>query len=107
MPPSFGQSLSPESSSSMFSIPPLDFAGQHKAEKIMHTSIVGSSVVGLALGFSLGSLRLVYTCFFIGVLIASVATIPPWGYLRMNPIKFVSESVFDDDAPEEAEKKTQ
>ncbi|KNE62701.1 hypothetical protein AMAG_07891 [Allomyces macrogynus ATCC 38327] len=83
----------------MSSFGTIDFVGQRTAENIIQWTILGGAVGGTLLGIYLQSLRLVFQVFFASVVVASVATIPPWGYLRKHPVQFAQDSVIAEEDP--------
>ncbi|KAJ3349494.1 hypothetical protein GGF32_005606 [Allomyces javanicus] len=83
----------------MSSFGTIDFVGQRTAENIIQWTILGGAVGGTLLGIYLQSLRLVFQVFFASVVVASVATIPPWGYLRKHPVQFAPDTVIAEEDP--------
>ncbi|KNE65619.1 hypothetical protein AMAG_09598 [Allomyces macrogynus ATCC 38327] len=89
----------------MSSFGTIDFVGQRTAENIIQWTILGGAVGGTLLGIYLHSLRLVFQVFFASVVVASVATIPPWGYLRKHPVQFAPDSVIAEEDPTTTDEK--
>ncbi|KAI9218243.1 microsomal signal peptidase 12kDa subunit [Blastocladiella britannica] len=77
------------------SIGPIDFVGQVLADRVVTWTISAATILGLAIGFAQGSTALVFQVFGAGVVLASIAAIPPWGIYNRHPVKFQPESQSD------------
>ncbi|VDN01137.1 unnamed protein product [Thelazia callipaeda] len=64
----------------------VDFVGQRKAERIFQVILVITAVIGFIIGHITQQLsHAVYTLCF-GFLLSCILVVPPWPYLRQNPI---------------------
>uniref|UniRef100_A0A0N5A8M6 Signal peptidase complex subunit 1 n=1 Tax=Syphacia muris TaxID=451379 RepID=A0A0N5A8M6_9BILA len=66
----------------------IDFVGQRKAERIYQVVLILFAVVGFILGYVIQQLCIAIYTLGIGLLLSVILVIPPWPYLRQNPIRW-------------------
>jgi signal peptidase complex subunit 1 len=68
--------------------PPIDYAGQILARRLMYLIYIVGYALALAAGIALNNL--IYTC-YVGLAtfaVSLVVVVPPWKFYRRNPLKF-------------------
>ncbi|KAJ3293853.1 hypothetical protein HK104_004151 [Borealophlyctis nickersoniae] len=67
----------------------IDFAGQQKAEQLLHAILSVSAALAFIFGFVLQDLRVTLGGLAVGVLGAAIVCIPPWGMYQKDPVKWL------------------
>ncbi|PIC12947.1 hypothetical protein B9Z55_028041 [Caenorhabditis nigoni] len=73
----------------------LDFEGQRFAERIYKITLTISGVVGFVVGVWTQQLSYALYIVMAGALITALVILPPWPFLRQNPVE-VSHNVLED-----------
>ncbi|VDD85809.1 unnamed protein product [Enterobius vermicularis] len=64
----------------------IDFVGQRKAERIYQVILVLFAIIGFILGYITQQLSVAIYTLGIGLLLSVLLVVPPWPFLRQNPI---------------------
>ncbi|EJD74598.1 hypothetical protein LOAG_18105 [Loa loa] len=64
----------------------IDFVGQRRAERIFQVILVLAAVIGYGIGYVTQQLSYAIYTVFCGFILSCILVIPPWPYLRRNPI---------------------
>ncbi|VDN50075.1 unnamed protein product [Dracunculus medinensis] len=64
----------------------IDFVGQQKAERIFQVILIVTAIIGFCIGHLTQQLSHAIYTVGIGFFLSSLLVVPPWPYLRRNPI---------------------
>ncbi|CAG9538340.1 unnamed protein product [Cercopithifilaria johnstoni] len=64
----------------------IDFVGQRRAERIFQVILVLTAVIGYGIGFVTQQLSYAIYMLCSGFILSCILVVPPWPYLRRNPI---------------------
>ncbi|VDK74561.1 unnamed protein product [Litomosoides sigmodontis] len=64
----------------------IDFVGQRKAERIFQVILVLTALIGYGIGYVTQQLSYAIYTLCSGFILSCILVVPPWPYLRRNPI---------------------
>uniref|UniRef100_F1LFU7 Signal peptidase complex subunit 1 n=1 Tax=Ascaris suum TaxID=6253 RepID=F1LFU7_ASCSU len=84
----------------------IDFVGQRKAERIFQVIVVASAIIGFCVGYITQQLSHSIYTLGAGFAVSCLLILPPWPFLRRNPVHWQPVQTAQTSAPQKEKKKT-
>ncbi|MCL7044711.1 hypothetical protein MKW94_009766 [Papaver nudicaule] len=67
----------------------MDWQGQKLSEQLMQIMLVASALIAFAVGYVIGSFRLMLLIYLGGVILTTLITVPNWPIFNRHPLKWL------------------
>ncbi|KAF8324703.1 microsomal signal peptidase subunit [Cantharellus anzutake] len=67
----------------------IDFEGQKLAERMLHVSLISSTVMSFLAGFAMQSLQVTFSTLGVATLLIALVTIPQWSMYRRHQLTWL------------------
>ncbi|KAI3970270.1 hypothetical protein MKX01_023917 [Papaver californicum] len=67
----------------------MDWQGQTLSEQLMQIMLVASALIAFAVGYVIGSFRLMLLIYLGGVILTTLITVPNWPFFNRYPLKWL------------------